>query len=478
MGGVSFSLCFPSPKALLDFNPQNHPQLTDFFDLFRPWQAGDITHNRLCWVSIKGVPVHAWSKEFFNLLAIKFGKLIDLSPQTRALERLDVAEVLILTSNRKLISAESSVKIGDHSFGITMCENLLNPLEWNWIQPPPAEPANHTRLTNPTRTNHLTSQPQIPIFRDLAVPSDPCPLILSDASSKIPPPTSKVGKNSNNDLTSQPQNSILRDLAVPSNPSPLILFDASSKTPPPTSKDGKNSNTDPFNLMFLINKTHEPHRNTTPSPLSCASSSTPRDHSTTPDKSVNLPPSHIEPAQSPLPYDQCLFLGASSSKFGPLVPYTPSPSPCPSPPSPLTPGPPQNTNSFSSGYKSICSKTPSCHHSQSSLIRDIVERKLAIILKDLEIQKKRKTKSFAFNGSLVSSIGDDDIMNVNKRLENVGDSLAIVPFSFNSIEAAETCNVGEALGWDVGSNHQEVQEMIQVLVDNEASDWVQSRAAA
>ncbi|KAJ4835270.1 hypothetical protein Tsubulata_040512 [Turnera subulata] len=73
LGGVSFLFRFSPSEDLANFNLQNHPQFLDFFDLLRPWQTGDAAHNRLCWVSIKGIPVQAWTKEFFDLLAIKFG---------------------------------------------------------------------------------------------------------------------------------------------------------------------------------------------------------------------------------------------------------------------------------------------------------------------------------------------------------------------------------------------------------------------
>ncbi|KAJ4844559.1 hypothetical protein Tsubulata_008179 [Turnera subulata] len=77
LGGVSFLFEFQSQEDT-NATVQNKPAwFTRLFEVFRAWQDADTAFNRLCWVLIRGVPPHLWSKNFFQVLVSEFGSMVD-----------------------------------------------------------------------------------------------------------------------------------------------------------------------------------------------------------------------------------------------------------------------------------------------------------------------------------------------------------------------------------------------------------------
>ncbi|KAJ4841792.1 hypothetical protein Tsubulata_040260 [Turnera subulata] len=120
IGGVSFMIKFKSMeemRTVVDSLPGDVAQL---FSVFRAWENGDAAFNRLCWILIRGIPPHAWCDDLFKVLTNKVGAMVDCSTETRNRERLDVAEILVLTENMASINCVLPVNVGGKVFKISI----------------------------------------------------------------------------------------------------------------------------------------------------------------------------------------------------------------------------------------------------------------------------------------------------------------------------------------------------------------------
>ncbi|KAJ4846339.1 hypothetical protein Tsubulata_005935 [Turnera subulata] len=154
IGGVSFLFRF---KSVADLNETYGNQPTWFnqlFTSFRQWREGDAATNRLCWVLVKGTPPSAWSEDFFRLLVSGFRSMVDWSSESRSLVRMDVAEVLILTSANSSINKDLAVKIGDKSSIISIAESQYNPLDWVWSKPTTTASSSFSQGRAPADEDH------------------------------------------------------------------------------------------------------------------------------------------------------------------------------------------------------------------------------------------------------------------------------------------------------------------------------------
>ncbi|KAJ4827688.1 hypothetical protein Tsubulata_026490 [Turnera subulata] len=130
IGGVSFLFRFRSSEDLHATVEHKPNFISQIFTEFRPWAAGDAAFNHLCWVLIKGTPPCAWSKDFFKVISNTFGTMVDWSPESMSKDRLDVAEILVLTTSTSFINRVLSVSVGDQVFDNGIVETQHDPLHW------------------------------------------------------------------------------------------------------------------------------------------------------------------------------------------------------------------------------------------------------------------------------------------------------------------------------------------------------------
>ncbi|KAJ4827208.1 hypothetical protein Tsubulata_016801 [Turnera subulata] len=74
-------------------------------------QRGHHATSRICWVKIRGVPPQAWSNDFFRLVAVFIGRLVEVAPVTEQRRRLDFANLLIQTTLPPLIDKTLDVTV-------------------------------------------------------------------------------------------------------------------------------------------------------------------------------------------------------------------------------------------------------------------------------------------------------------------------------------------------------------------------------
>ncbi|KAJ4847778.1 hypothetical protein Tsubulata_003316 [Turnera subulata] len=132
IGGVSFLIRFNSSEDLHNATSNMPSSFKELFNVFRPWTEGDAAFNRLCWVHIKGSPPYVWSRDFFQAVTSRIGSMVDWSRETMSMDRMDVAEILVLTNSSCFINCALTVSVGDKSFDIGVVESQSDPLGWDW----------------------------------------------------------------------------------------------------------------------------------------------------------------------------------------------------------------------------------------------------------------------------------------------------------------------------------------------------------
>lgn len=105
--------------------------ISTWFDELRSWSAREIDNERLVWVRCYGVPVHAWSVEFFSFLISGIGEFICVYDNTLRKKSMDVARILYKTKVHDLVSRLIKVDIGGDVFSIKMTEEWYGPLQWS-----------------------------------------------------------------------------------------------------------------------------------------------------------------------------------------------------------------------------------------------------------------------------------------------------------------------------------------------------------
>lgn len=63
------------------------------------------------WVSITGLPAHAWKENVFRSLVASVGTFVALDESTSKKLRMDVGRVLLLVSSREVINKLLKIKI-------------------------------------------------------------------------------------------------------------------------------------------------------------------------------------------------------------------------------------------------------------------------------------------------------------------------------------------------------------------------------
>lgn len=102
--------------------------LLERFEDIRAWSPNEIDNERLVWVRCFGIPVHAWTEEFFTLLVAGIGEFTCVDDSTSNRERLDMARIQFRTRVHGFVNELFKVNINGLVFSIKMIE------EWYGMQ--------------------------------------------------------------------------------------------------------------------------------------------------------------------------------------------------------------------------------------------------------------------------------------------------------------------------------------------------------
>jgi hypothetical protein len=102
--------------------------LEDWFQDIRPWSSKEIDSDRIVWLRIYGIPVHAWNDQFFAKVSKPWGIFMNTDEVTSKKLSLDVARLLIRTSCQFAVNEFLDVKINGEVFHLRIIEDSYGPM--------------------------------------------------------------------------------------------------------------------------------------------------------------------------------------------------------------------------------------------------------------------------------------------------------------------------------------------------------------
>jgi hypothetical protein len=90
--------------------------LDQWFSEIRPWTPKDVDLERIVWLRIFGIPVHAWNDEFFAQITKPWGTFMHADDVTSKKLSMDVARLLIRTSCQKAVDKFVNVQVNGEIF--------------------------------------------------------------------------------------------------------------------------------------------------------------------------------------------------------------------------------------------------------------------------------------------------------------------------------------------------------------------------
>jgi len=94
----------------------------NFFSSPVRWNKDTLVRERVAWLRIYGVPLHAWNYDFFKLCVYDFGRLLRIDDITLDKDRFDYARVLVSTSSLDIIKRDASIVVDGVLLGFQIIE--------------------------------------------------------------------------------------------------------------------------------------------------------------------------------------------------------------------------------------------------------------------------------------------------------------------------------------------------------------------
>ncbi|GLU16460.1 hypothetical protein SLE2022_328930 [Rubroshorea leprosula] len=125
MGGKLVLLDGENKDEIKDLVEGASEWLGQWFSEVKPWSPSMVAKERFVWMRCQGAPLHAWSPEFFEELALVWGKCICLDDSTSKKRRFDVARFLLSTRIMDTISVHRKVKVNGVIYELKFSEEEL-----------------------------------------------------------------------------------------------------------------------------------------------------------------------------------------------------------------------------------------------------------------------------------------------------------------------------------------------------------------
>ncbi|XP_058768565.1 uncharacterized protein LOC131642306 [Vicia villosa] len=107
-----------------------------WFTSIKRWQPEDVDEERITWVRCFGIPCHAWSYEFFEVLSSLFGVLVCSDDLTGKKKSYDMARLLVRIPYAAKINNSFKIRINGGCFIIRVLEELTGPSKTSVVQEP------------------------------------------------------------------------------------------------------------------------------------------------------------------------------------------------------------------------------------------------------------------------------------------------------------------------------------------------------
>ncbi|KAE9587435.1 hypothetical protein Lalb_Chr23g0273581 [Lupinus albus] len=124
MGGNLILLSPVEGEDIKDLIKDAPECLNSLFSSIHHWKEEDVAEYRSTWIRCLGVPLHAWSMTFFDLVANIVGSLLMVDDDTMRKVRFDRCRLLVKTSQRTQINSSISVMINGKAFEVFVWEEV------------------------------------------------------------------------------------------------------------------------------------------------------------------------------------------------------------------------------------------------------------------------------------------------------------------------------------------------------------------
>ncbi|GKV32054.1 hypothetical protein SLEP1_g40687 [Rubroshorea leprosula] len=125
MGGKLVLMDCEEKEELRDLVQGAADWLGQWFIDIQPWTPTAVAKERFVWMRCQGAPLHAWGPEFFEKMAVTWGKFICLDDNTSKKLRFDVARFLISTQIMNAISVMRRIKVNGDMYDLKFSEEEL-----------------------------------------------------------------------------------------------------------------------------------------------------------------------------------------------------------------------------------------------------------------------------------------------------------------------------------------------------------------
>ncbi|GLU01660.1 hypothetical protein SLE2022_189590 [Rubroshorea leprosula] len=125
MGGKLVLMDCEEKEELRDLVQGAADWLGQWFIDIQPWTPTAVAKERFVWMRCQGAPLHAWGQEFFEKMAVTWGKFMCLDDNTSRKLRFDVARFLISTQIMNPISVMRRIKVNGVMYDLKFTEEEL-----------------------------------------------------------------------------------------------------------------------------------------------------------------------------------------------------------------------------------------------------------------------------------------------------------------------------------------------------------------
>ncbi|KAK9283721.1 hypothetical protein L1049_011971 [Liquidambar formosana] len=129
MAGFLVVLEFHSEETM-KLHLEDTTWLDQWVNDIRPWHPNLFLHERSVWLSIVGVPLHAWMEDNFRMIAERFGVVIEVDGNTKSKKKMDCGRILIATKLLEPIFKEFILEVCNQNFLVTVREESLGHLSF------------------------------------------------------------------------------------------------------------------------------------------------------------------------------------------------------------------------------------------------------------------------------------------------------------------------------------------------------------
>lgn len=111
VGGLRYLLECESVDAMNKMLQEGKDDLSNWFEWVKPWhrEFESTRPGRLCWLSVRGVPLHFWNEETFRKIAICWGDVMEIEDLTSQHCQTYIGRVCILIREQGWVNNSHSV---------------------------------------------------------------------------------------------------------------------------------------------------------------------------------------------------------------------------------------------------------------------------------------------------------------------------------------------------------------------------------